>query len=185
MDAVSVSHLSKIYPGGTEALADVSFKIGRGRVFCLLGRNGAGKTTLLRILATQLRPSAGNAAVLGYDWIYRAAVGFNDVYRVQPRNFDQELEKSKLHTSDSEYCARLSPTSLLSSQPSAWLSPAFCTSHPYYGCRSTCEILLWSHSALGIECPDQLDLLGSFRSSFRNFGDTAGQLGGPLIVTDN
>ena len=72
MDAVSVSHLSKIYPGGTEALADVSFKISRGRVFCLLGRNGAGKTTLLRILATQLRPSAGTAAVLGYDVVSQA-----------------------------------------------------------------------------------------------------------------
>ena len=72
MDAVSVSNLSKVYPGGTEALADVSFKIGRGRVFCLLGRNGAGKTTLLRILATQLRPSAGNAAVLGYDVVSQA-----------------------------------------------------------------------------------------------------------------
>ena len=72
MDAVSVSHLSKIYPGGTEALADVSFKVGRGQVFCLLGRNGAGKTTLLRILATQLRPSAGTASVLGHDIVSEA-----------------------------------------------------------------------------------------------------------------
>jgi ABC-2 type transport system ATP-binding protein len=72
MDAVSVAHLSKIYHGGTEALADVSFNISRGRVFCLLGRNGAGKTTLLRILATQLRPSAGTAAVLGYDVVSEA-----------------------------------------------------------------------------------------------------------------
>jgi ABC-2 type transport system ATP-binding protein len=67
MDAVSIEHLSKVYPGGTEALGDVSFKIGRGHIFCLLGRNGAGKTTLLRILATQLRPSKGTATVLGYD----------------------------------------------------------------------------------------------------------------------
>lgn len=72
MDAVSVEHLRKVYPGGTEALADVSFKISKGRVFCLLGRNGAGKTTLLRILATQLRPSAGTAAVLGYDVVSQA-----------------------------------------------------------------------------------------------------------------
>jgi ABC-2 type transport system ATP-binding protein len=64
MDAVSVSHLTKVYPSGTEAVGDVSFKIGRGQVFCLLGRNGAGKTTLLRILATQLRPSRGTATVL-------------------------------------------------------------------------------------------------------------------------
>lgn len=72
MDAVSVSHLSKIYPGGTEALSDVSFKVSKARVFCLLGRNGAGKTTLLRILATQLRPSAGTASVLGHDIVSEA-----------------------------------------------------------------------------------------------------------------
>jgi ABC-2 type transport system ATP-binding protein len=74
VDAVSIAHLSKTYPGGTEALRDVSFSIGSGRVFCLLGRNGAGKTTLLRILATQLRPSAGTASVLGHDVVSEARV---------------------------------------------------------------------------------------------------------------
>ncbi|MGD0318779.1 MAG: ABC transporter ATP-binding protein [Nitrososphaerales archaeon] len=64
---VDVSKLGKVYPGGTEALRDVSFSIERGHVFCLLGRNGAGKTTLLRILATQLQPSTGRATVFGLD----------------------------------------------------------------------------------------------------------------------
>jgi ABC-2 type transport system ATP-binding protein len=67
MDAIDVKGVSKTYPGGTVALTDVSFSIERGTVFCLLGRNGAGKTTLLRILATQLRPTSGSAAVLGFD----------------------------------------------------------------------------------------------------------------------
>jgi len=67
MEAVHAENLGKTYPGGTEALRDVSFDVGKGEVFCLLGRNGAGKTTLLRILATQLRPSAGHASVLGFD----------------------------------------------------------------------------------------------------------------------
>ena len=65
--AVQVSNLSKTYPGGTQALKDVSFSVGKGHVFCILGRNGAGKTTLLRILATQLRASGGNAHVLGHN----------------------------------------------------------------------------------------------------------------------
>jgi len=65
--AVSASHLSKTYPGGTQALQDVSFTVNRGHVFCLLGRNGAGKTTLLRILATQLRSTGGVAEVLGHN----------------------------------------------------------------------------------------------------------------------
>ncbi len=67
MDALSVTHISKTYPDGTVALHDVSFNVGQGEVFCLLGRNGAGKTTLLRILATQLRSSGGEARVLGYN----------------------------------------------------------------------------------------------------------------------
>src|SRR6184192_2604330 len=67
MEVVRVEGLGKTYPGGTKALEDVSFSIQKGEIFCLLGRNGAGKTTLLRILATQLKPTAGRAFVLGHD----------------------------------------------------------------------------------------------------------------------
>jgi len=67
MEVVEVAGLGKTYPGGTEALRSVSFSVHRGEVFCLLGRNGAGKTTLLRILATQLRPTGGQATVFGLD----------------------------------------------------------------------------------------------------------------------
>jgi ABC-2 type transport system ATP-binding protein len=67
MDALEVEGLGKTYPKGTEALKDISFKIAKGSIFCLLGRNGAGKTTLLRILATQLKFTVGKAKVLGFD----------------------------------------------------------------------------------------------------------------------
>ena len=67
VDVVSTTSLGKTYPGGTEALRDVSLNVAKGQIFCVLGRNGAGKTTLLRILGTQLRPTAGTAVVFGHD----------------------------------------------------------------------------------------------------------------------
>ena len=53
--------------GATVALSGVDLDIPGGSVFGLLGPNGAGKTTLVRILATLLRPDAGQAEILGHD----------------------------------------------------------------------------------------------------------------------
>jgi oleandomycin transport system ATP-binding protein len=53
--------------GKTTALADVDLTARAGTVLGLLGPNGAGKTTAVRILATLLRPDAGEARVCGYD----------------------------------------------------------------------------------------------------------------------
>jgi len=53
--------------GKTTALADVDLTARTGTVLGLLGPNGAGKTTAIRILATLLRPDAGEARVCGYD----------------------------------------------------------------------------------------------------------------------
>ena len=46
-------------------LRDVSASVPAGATLAVLGRNGAGKSTLLRILATLLRPHAGEVQVLG------------------------------------------------------------------------------------------------------------------------
>ena len=67
VDVVSTAGLGKTYPGGTEALRDVTLSVAKGQIFCVLGRNGAGKTTLLRVLGTQLRPTAGTATIFGHD----------------------------------------------------------------------------------------------------------------------
>src|SRR5258705_7169781 len=64
--AVRVKRVVKRF-GSTTALAGVDLEVPEGMVFGLLGPNGAGKTTLLRILATLLRPDAGQAGLLGLD----------------------------------------------------------------------------------------------------------------------
>jgi oleandomycin transport system ATP-binding protein len=53
--------------GKTRALAGVDLVARPGTVLGVLGPNGAGKTTAVRILATLLRPDAGQALVCGYD----------------------------------------------------------------------------------------------------------------------
>jgi ABC-2 type transport system ATP-binding protein len=77
---IEASGLSK-YFGGKRALGPVSFTIGRGETVGFLGLNGAGKTTVLRILAGDLRPSAGTLTVEGVDAVrqplgVRRLVGF-------------------------------------------------------------------------------------------------------------
>lgn len=63
---IEVSNLTKYY-GGRRALGPVSFEIDRGETVGFLGLNGAGKTTALRILACDLRPTAGAVKVGGID----------------------------------------------------------------------------------------------------------------------
>ncbi|MFV0479507.1 MAG: ABC transporter ATP-binding protein [Anaerorhabdus sp.] len=57
---VSKSKLNKIV-----AVNDLSFEIFEGEIYGLLGPNGAGKTTTLRMLATLIKPDAGNVEILG------------------------------------------------------------------------------------------------------------------------
>jgi len=64
--ALRVVGLSKRY-GTRAAISDLNFDIGEGEIFGLLGPNGAGKTTTIAMLATQRRPSAGDATVFGYS----------------------------------------------------------------------------------------------------------------------
>lgn len=66
MSALLVESLRKEY-GALVAVNNISFAIESGQILGLIGPNGAGKTTLLRMLATDLRPTAGNARVLGLD----------------------------------------------------------------------------------------------------------------------
>ena len=66
MNAIEVNNVSKSY-GKVKALDDVSFTVGKGEVFGLIGPDGAGKTSMYRILCTLLLPDGGTATVDGYD----------------------------------------------------------------------------------------------------------------------
>ncbi len=83
---VVVQNLTKTFydesRGEVQAVDGVSFECRAGEIFGLLGANGAGKTTTLRVLATILKPSSGNAAVMGHDVLaepeaVRASLGFS------------------------------------------------------------------------------------------------------------
>ncbi len=62
---VNTTQLSKRY-GHVQALRGVSLAVQQGEIFGLLGPNGAGKSTLIRILVGLVRPTAGQAWVLGH-----------------------------------------------------------------------------------------------------------------------
>lgn len=68
---LSVQHLSKTFALGffrkrIEAVKNVSFDVKKGEVFGLVGPNGAGKTTTIKMLLGLIKPSTGNAWILGH-----------------------------------------------------------------------------------------------------------------------
>ena len=63
---IQASHLT-IRFGDFTAVNDVSFEVGKGEVFGLLGPNGSGKTTIIKALCGLLTPSEGTGTILGMD----------------------------------------------------------------------------------------------------------------------
>ena len=64
--AIEVHDLARNF-GDIRAVKGVSFEVPEGELFGFLGPNGAGKTTTINMLCTLLHPSAGSAAVNGFD----------------------------------------------------------------------------------------------------------------------
>lgn len=60
---ITLSHVSKRYPGGYEALKDVSLDIAAGEMVFLAGHSGAGKSTLIKLIAAIERPTGGTITV--------------------------------------------------------------------------------------------------------------------------
>jgi len=67
-NAIEVLHLSKNFDKLT-AVDEITFEVRSGEIFSLLGPNGAGKSTTISMLSCLLRPSSGDAKVMGHSII--------------------------------------------------------------------------------------------------------------------
>ena len=65
-DAITLDRVVKRF-GGTPAVRDVSFAVGRGEMFGLIGPDGAGKTTTIRLMCGLLSADGGTIRVLDQD----------------------------------------------------------------------------------------------------------------------
>lgn len=64
---IKFNQVYKRYPGGHEALKNLSFDIAEGEMVYLTGHSGAGKSTLLKLIAAIERPTSGSAIVRGQN----------------------------------------------------------------------------------------------------------------------
>ncbi len=62
---IEVRNLKKTYPGGTEAVRDVTFDVRAGEFFGFLGPNGAGKTTTINMLVNLVKRTSGDITIDG------------------------------------------------------------------------------------------------------------------------
>lgn len=64
--AIKINGIHKHF-GALHALKGIDLTIEQGEFFGLLGPNGAGKSTLINILAGLIKPTAGDASIMGFD----------------------------------------------------------------------------------------------------------------------
>lgn len=67
-NVIEVKNLTKKF-GSFTATENINFKIKKGQIFGLLGPNGAGKSTTFKMLCGLVKPSSGEASVLGYNFM--------------------------------------------------------------------------------------------------------------------
>ncbi len=75
---ISLSAVSKRFPGGKDALRGLSFTVDDGELLFVTGHSGAGKSTLLKLIAAIERPSSGSVLVNGQNVgaLKRAAIPY-------------------------------------------------------------------------------------------------------------
>jgi cobalt/nickel transport system ATP-binding protein len=65
--AIEARDVSYTYAGGIAALANVTFRAGRGEFVAVMGANGSGKTTLMKVLTRLLTPQQGRVLLAGRE----------------------------------------------------------------------------------------------------------------------
>ncbi len=93
--------------GKNLAVTDLTMKVPRGRICALLGPNGAGKTTTIKMLMNMIRPSAGNATVLGTESVQ---LGPRELSRIGYVSENQELPGSMKVWELIDYCQPMYPS---------------------------------------------------------------------------
>ncbi|MER5789151.1 ABC transporter ATP-binding protein [Streptomyces sp. NPDC001980] len=89
---IEVTDLRRVYGGGFQAVRGITFSVGRGEIFALLGTNGAGKTSTVELLEGLAPPDGGRVRVLGHDpHRERAAVRPRTGVMLQEGGFPSEL----------------------------------------------------------------------------------------------
>jgi len=91
-DVIKAEGLTKVFNHSLVAVDHIDFSVKQGEVFGFLGPNGAGKTTTINMLITILKPTEGEASVLGYS-IAREANAVRNIIGVVPQEYtaDEDL----------------------------------------------------------------------------------------------
>ena len=69
MEVLKLEHVAKSF-GTLDVIRDLSFSVGEGAVFGLIGKNGAGKTTTMKMILGLLKTSGGHISVCGERVVY-------------------------------------------------------------------------------------------------------------------
>jgi phosphonate transport system ATP-binding protein len=65
--AITLEHLTKTFPDGTQALRDITFEVKPGEFMVIIGLSGSGKSTLMRCINRMIEPTSGKISIDGVD----------------------------------------------------------------------------------------------------------------------